>query len=322
MRRRHFITLLGAAAAWPLAARAQQPALPVIGFLSSGSPNVDARAVRAFRQGLGETGYVEGQNVAIEYRWADGQVDRLPALAADLVRRRVAVVAAVGAANSAQVAKAATATIPVVFYYGADPVQNGLIASLNRPGGNLTGVATLAAEIGPKRLELLHELLPSTRVIAMLVSPQNPNAETLQAAASSLGLQIHFLPTRTYQDFDAAFERLHELQADALWIGPYGVFVSGSEQLAALALRHAVPAISPSREFAAAGGLMSYGDSHMDQYHLVGVYTGRILKGEKPADVPVQQSTKIELVINVKTAKALGLTFPLTLLGRADEVIE
>jgi putative ABC transport system substrate-binding protein len=322
MRRRAFITLLGGAAAWPLAARAQQPAMPVIGFLNSGSPDVAARALRAFRQGLGEFGYVEGENVAIEYRWAESQTDRLPALAADLVRRKVAVIAATGAAISANSAKAATATIPIVFYYGADPIRAGLIASLNRPGGNLTGVATLAEEIGPKRLELLHELLPSARVIAMLVHPSNPQAEMLRAAARSLGLQIHFLPTATERDFDAAFVRLAELRADGLWIGPYGVFVSGSEQLAALALRHAVPAISPSREFAAAGGLMSYGDSDSDHYRLVGAYVGRILKGEKPADLPVQQATKIELGINLKTAKALGLTVPLTLLGRADEVIE
>jgi putative ABC transport system substrate-binding protein len=322
IRRRDFITLLGGAAAWPLAAQAQQPALPVIGFLSSGSPDVDALAVRAFRQGLGENGYVEGQNVVIEYRWAEGQIDRLPALAADLVRRGVAVIAATGAANSAHVAKAATPTIPIVFHYGADPVQTGLIASLNRPGGNLTGVATLAAEIGPKRLELLHELLPAARVIAMLVSQRNPNAETLRAAARSLGLEIHFLPTRTYQDFDAAFARLRELQANALWIGPYGVFVNGSEQLARLALRYKVPAISPSREFAAAGGLMSYGDSNLSHYRLVGAYVGRILKGDKPADLPVQQATKIELVVNLKTAKALGIAVPPALLVRADEVIE
>ena len=322
MIRREFITLLARAAALPFAARAQQPALPVIGFLSSGSPDVDARAVRAFRQGLGENGYVEGQNVAIQYQWAEGQIDRLPALAADLVRRRVAVIAATGAANSAQVAKAATATIPIVFYYGADPVQTGLIASLNRPGGNLTGVATLAAELGPKRLELLHELLPSARVVAMLVAPNNLIAETLRAAARSLGLEIHFLPTRAYQEFDAAFARLRELQANAMWIGPYGVFASRSEELAALALRHKVPAISPSREFAAAGGLMSYGDSNTDHYRLVGVYVGRILKGENPADLPVQQATKIELVVNLRTAKALGIEVPTSILLRADEVIE
>jgi putative ABC transport system substrate-binding protein len=322
MRRRDFIMLLGGTAAWPLAAHAQQRALPVIGFLNSGSPDVDAQAVRAFRRGLGETGYVEGENVAIEYRWAEGQMDRLGALATDLVRRRVAVIAATGAAFSALAAKAATATIPIVFYFGADPVRYGLIASLNQPGGNLTGVATLAAELGPKRLELLHELLPSARGIAMLVNLRNPDAETLQAAARSLGLQVHFLRVATERDFDAAFANLASLGAGGLWIGPFGLFVSQSERLAALALRQRVPAISPSREFAAAGGLMSYGDSDTDHYRLVGVYAGRILKGEKPADLPVQQATKVEFVINMKTAKALGVTFPITLLGRADEVIE
>jgi putative ABC transport system substrate-binding protein len=322
LKRRQFITLLSGAAAWPLAARAQQTAMPVIGWLNSGSPDMDARAVRAFHRGLGEAGYVEGRNVAIEYRWAEGQTDRLPELATDLVRRRVAVIAAGGAASSAEAAKAATATIPIVFRYAADPVRTGLIASLNRPGGNLTGVATLGTELGPKRLELLHELLPSAPAIAMLVSPNNPNAETLQAAARALGLQIHFLPAATERDFDAAFAKLAELRANGLWIGPYGVFVTRSEQLAALALRQSVPAISPSREFAAAGGLMSYGENDTDHYRLVGVYTGRILKGEKAADLPVQQATKIELIINLKTAKALGLTFPPSLLAIADEVIE
>ena len=323
IRRRHFITLLGgAAAAWPLAARAQQASTPVIGYLNSGSPDVGARDLRAFRGGLGELGYVEGENVAIEYRWAEGQIDRLPALAADLVRRRVAVIAATGAASSAIEAKSATPTIPIVFYYGQDPVRTGLISSLNRPRSNLTGVATLGNELGPKRLELLHELLPSARTIAMLVSATNPNAEALQVAAHSLGVQSHFLPTATERDFDAAFVRLAELRAEGLWIGPYGVFVSGSKQLAALALRHTVPAISPSREFAAAGGLMSYGDSDTDQYRRVGVYVARILKGEDPANLPVQQATKIELVINLRTAKALGLTIPETLLATADEVIQ
>jgi putative ABC transport system substrate-binding protein len=323
IRRREFITLLGAAAAaWPLAALAQNPTMPVIGFLNSGSPDGGTRILRAFRQGLGEFGYIEGENVAIEYRWAEDQTDRLLGMAADLVRRRVAVIAATGAGASTQAAKSATATIPIVFYSGQDPVQAGLIASLNRPGGNLTGVATLGTELGPKRLELLHESLPSARVIAMLVSPANPNAEELQAAAVSLGLQIHFVPAATERDLEAAFARIAELRVGGLWIGPYGVFVSESEQLAALALRHAVPAISPSREFAAAGGLMSYGDSDADQYRRVGVYVGRILKGAKPADLPVQQATRVELAINLKTAKALGITVPITLLGRADEVIE
>jgi putative ABC transport system substrate-binding protein len=321
-KRRTFIAVLGSAAAWPVVARAQQAAVPVVGFLNSGWPDVDARAVRAFHHGLSETGYVAGQNVAIEYRWAGGQTERLPALAADLVRRRVAAIAATGAAASALAAKAATATIPIVFYYGADPVGAGLIASLNRPGDNLTGVSALSGELGPKRLELLHELVPSARVIAMLVSPLNPNAESPLGAARSLGLQIHFLPTRTERDFDESLAKLSDLRANGLWIGAYGVFVSRSEELAARALRHSMPAISPSREFAAAGGLMSYGGSNADQYRLVGVYIGRVLKGEKPADLPVQQSTRFELVINLKTARALGLTIPETLLATADEVIQ
>jgi putative ABC transport system substrate-binding protein len=326
MKRREFITLLGGAAAvlsplWPRVARAQQRT-PVIGFLNSGWSDLDAHLVRAFRQGLGETGYVEGRNVAIEYRWADGQDDRLPALAADLVRRRVTVIAATGAGISVQEAKAASTTIPIVFVAAVDPVQTGLVASLNRPGGNLTGVTTLGAELGPKRLELLHELVPTATVIGFLVAPTNPNAETMQAAARSLGLEILFLPARSERDFDAVFATLVQKRAGGLVIGAYGLFVSRSEQLAALALRHAVPTIYQYREFAAAGGLMSYGGSNTDSYRLAGAYTGRILKGEKPADLPVQQSTKIELIINMKTAKALGLTFPLTLLGRADEVIE
>ena len=338
MRRREFITLLGGAAAWPLAARAQQRTMPVIGFLSEESPQLWPDLLREFQRGLGETGYVEGRNVAVEYRWADGHYDRLPALAADLVQRQVNVIAAPGGINSVLAARAATTMIPIVFRtsldplqvglvsfyygYGADPVRDQLVAGLNRPGGNLTGVATLGAELAPKRLELLHEVLPPAHAIAMLVGPVNPLAEALQAAARKLGRQIHFLPAPTERDLDAAFAKLAELRAGGLWIGSYPMFVSRSEQLASLALRHAVPAISPSRQFAAAGGLMSYGDSRTDQYRLVGVYVGRILKGEKPADLPVQQATKIELVINLKTAKALGLTFPISLLGRADEVIE
>jgi putative ABC transport system substrate-binding protein len=323
MKRREFITLLsGAAVGWPLAARAQQPAMPVVGFLNSGSPELDAHLVRAFRRGLGESGYVESQNMAIEYHWADNQVDRLPALAADLVRRQVTVIAATGGVASALAAKAATTAIPIVFYTGSDPVASGLVASLSRPGGNLTGVTTLGAELGSKRLELLHELVPTATLIAVLVNPINSNAETLQAAALALGLQIHFLPARTERDLDTVFATLAQLRAGGLVIGPDGVFISRSQQLAALALRHGVPSIFQFREFAAAGGLMSYGGSNTDQYHQVGVYTGRILKGEKPADLPVQQSTKVELIINLKTAKALGLTVPQSLLARADEVIE
>jgi ABC-type uncharacterized transport system substrate-binding protein len=327
MRRREFVTLLGgAAAAWPLAARAQQPGMPVIGFLGGGSPDTDAHLLAAFLQGLSETGYVEGRNVAIEYRWADGQNNRLPAMAADLVRRRVAVIAANGGTPSALAAKAATTTIPTVFYVAVDPVGVGLVASLNRPGGNLTGVTQLGVEIGPKRLELLHELLPTARTIALLVNPTSPLAEPLQkdleAAARTLGLQIHVLRASAERDFDKAFAMLVQLRAGGLVIGADAFFSSRSDQLAALALRYAVPTIYQYRDFAAAGGLMSYGGSNTDNYRLVGVYTGRILKGDNPADLPVQQATKVELIINMKTAKALGLTFPITLLGRADEVIE
>jgi putative ABC transport system substrate-binding protein len=329
MRRREFITLLGgAAAAWPLATRAQQPAMPVIGYLVGESAGPYASRLRAFHQGLSETGYVEGRNVAVEYRWAESQYDRLPALAADLVRRQVTVIATPGSTAAAVAAKAATATIPIVFQIGGDPVAAGLVASLNRPGGNLTGVTSLNAELGPKLVEALHELVPTATIMALLVNPTDaPNVESqlrdLQAAARTLGMpQFHVLPASTERDFDRAFAALVEVRAGGLVIVGGTLFSTRSEQLAALAIRHAVPTISPYREFAAAGGLMSYGGNVPDQDRLVGNYTGRILKGEKPADLPVQQITKIELVINMKTAKALGLTFPLTLLGRADEVIE
>jgi putative ABC transport system substrate-binding protein len=328
MRRREFISLLtGAAAAWPLGVKAQQP-MPVIGFLSSYSPDAfGQRLVAAFRQGLKEIGYFEGQNVAIEYRWAENQNDRLPAMAADLVSRQVAVLAVAGSTPGAVAAKAATTTIPVVFWIGSDPVALGLVARLDRPGGNLTGMTNINVEIMPKRLELIHELLPAATIMGALVNPINPSlagpaTRDLQTAARTLGLQLHVLNASAEGDFDAVFATLAELHAGALVIAPDPLFNNRSEQLAALSLRHAMPAIYQYPEFAAAGGLMSYGGSFTDQTRQAGVYTGRILKGEKPADLPVQQATKAELIINLKTAKALGLTVPLSLLGRADEVIE
>jgi putative ABC transport system substrate-binding protein len=326
MRRREFITLLGGAAtAWPLAVRAQQPATPVIGFLNSTS-DASGQTVAEFHRGLAQTGFVEGRNVSVEYRWAEGQYDRLPALAADLVRRHVAVIVTTGGIPSALAAKAATTTIPIVFTIGADPVEVGLVASLNRPGGNITGVSILNVELAPKRLELLHELLPMATVMALLVNPTNPNAEIqsrdLQAAARTLGLELHVLHASSERDFEPALAALAQARAGALLIGPDTFFVSQFEQLGALALRHAVPTISQYREFAVAGGLMGYGGGLYEPVRLAGLYAGRILKGEKPADLPVQQSAKVELVINLKTAKALGLTFPLALLTRADEVIE
>jgi putative tryptophan/tyrosine transport system substrate-binding protein len=327
MKRREFITLVGgAAAAWPLAARAQQQ-MPVIGFLGSETPELWVRRLRAFHQGLGETGYVEDRNVTIEYRWAEGHNDRLPALAADLVRRQVTVIATPNSTPAALAARAATATIPIVFAVAVDPVEVGLVASLNRPGGNLTGITSLNVEVGPKRLELLHEAVPTATIVALLVNPTSPTlaqstAKNLGATARTLGLQMHVLHASTERDFETVFASLLQLRAGALVIGPDALFNSRLEQLAALALRHAVPTVYQFREFPVAGGLMSYGTSITDAYRQVGVYTGRILKGDKPAGLPVQQLAKVELVINLKTAKALGLTFPITLLGRADEVIE
>ena len=327
MRRREFITLLGGAAAgWPLAARAQQQTTPTIGFVHAASPQGSAKSLSAFLKGLGETGYVEGHNVAIEYRWAEGRIDRLPTLVADLVHRHVAVITAT-TTPAALAAKAATTSIPIVFETGANPVKLGLVDSLNRPAGNITGVTQTNQEITPKRLELLHELLPSAHVMGLLVNPADPaltETETSEglAAAHTLGLELHVLNASTERDFDSVFAKLIQSRAGGLVIGGEQLFTSHVEQLAELTVRHAVPAAYQWREFAAAGGLLSYGSNVTDAYRLAGVYTGRILKGEKPADLPVQQATKVELYINLKTAKALGLTIPLSLVGRADEVFE
>jgi putative tryptophan/tyrosine transport system substrate-binding protein len=326
MRRREFITLLGGAATtWPITARAQQQTVPMIGYLGVGSPESPASNVAAFREGLKEAGYVEGKNLLIEYRWGEGQ-NRLPALAAELVRRRVAVIVAASGTPSALAAKAATATIPIVFAIGTDPIALGLVASLNKPGGNLTGVTLLFDEVASKRLELAHELMPATTIIALLVNPTNPNSEAqsrdLQEATRKLALQLHTLRASTERDLDTVFATVAQLRAGVLLIGADAFFGSRSGQIAALAARHAIPTVSFSRSFAAAGGLMSYGGSLADADRLVGVYTGRILKGEKPADLPVQQSTKVELIINLKTAKMLGITVPPNLLVGADEVIE
>ncbi|MGB8577494.1 MAG: ABC transporter substrate-binding protein, partial [Pseudolabrys sp.] len=325
MKRREFITLLGtAAAAWPLGANAQQPAMPVIGFLNGASPDGYAPMVAAFRQGLKETGYVEGQNVAIEYRWANGKYDDLAALVGDLVRRRVSVIAATSTPANL-VAKASTTTIPIVFTTGSDPVQLGLVASLSRPGGNVTGVTQMTGEVAPKRLELAHELVPKATVFGLLINPKNPFAETVkrdsQAAALKLGLQLNVLHASTEAELDDAFTTFRQTQAGALILGTDAFFNSHLEQVAALAIRNSVLAIYEYHQFVAAGGLASYGGSIIESYRLAGVYTGRILKGEKPADLPVQQATKVELIINLETAKALGITVPQSVQSRADEVI-
>jgi putative tryptophan/tyrosine transport system substrate-binding protein len=327
MQRREFIkAIAGSAVAWPLAAKAQQPTMPVVGFINAAAAQDYKRQLAAFLKGLGETGYIEGHNVTIEYRWAEGNNDRLPALTADLIGRQVAVIAATST-PAALAAKAATASVPIVFEIGSDPIQLGLVTSLSRPGGNVTGVTSLAVEVAQKRLELLHQLFPTASVMALLVNPAEPTiakatASEVLVAARTFGLEVHVLNASSESDFDEVFSKLVQLKASALIISGGPFFVSHREQLAALTLRHAVPAVFPYREFAAAGGLLTYGSDIADSYRLAGIYTGRILKGDKPAELPVQQAAKVELSINLKTAKTLGITVPNTLIGRADEVFE
>jgi putative tryptophan/tyrosine transport system substrate-binding protein len=327
IRRREFIVALSSAAfGRPLAARAQQPSLPKIGVLCSKSPSEEARLLARFRQGLNEIGYVEGHNVAIEYRWANDQNDRLPELVADLVRRQVTVIATPGSHPATLAAKAATTTIPIVFTTSGDPIALGLVAHLSRPGGNMTGVTSMGVELGPKQLEVLHELVPTATTMALLINPGSPaiaesTTKQVQAAARTLGLNLQVVHASTELDFDTVFATLIQ-RAGGLVIGPDAFFTARAEKLGALALRHRVPAIYQYPEFTAAGGLMSYGASITDMYRQAGVYVGLILKGEKPADLPVRQSTRVELIVNLKTARALGLTVPLMLLGRADEIIE
>jgi putative tryptophan/tyrosine transport system substrate-binding protein len=325
MRRREFIALLGSGVAgWPLAARAQQSAMPVIGFLQIGSPEASVNLVAAFRKGLSEVGYVEGRNVAIEFRWAHNDSDRLPELAADLVHRRVAVIATPG--SSAAAAKTATSTIPIVFGMGDDPVALGLVASLNRPGGNVTGISYMNIELGAKRLGLLHELLPGATRFAVLVDPNFPSTASivadLQAAASTIGSQIEVLAAATSREIDAAFTILVQKHPEPLLISPMPLFYDRRVQILTLVARHAIPVIYPAREWAEAGGMISYGSSFADLYRQAGIYAGRVLKGEKPAELPVLRATKFELLINLQTARTLGFDIPATLLARADEVIE
>ncbi len=326
MRRREFIALLGGAATWPLAARAQQPAMPVVGFLDSRAAEFYPDRLAAFRQGLKEVGYAEGENVALDFRWAHARSDRLPALAAELARHQAAVIFA-ATIQAALPAKAATSTIPIVFAIGSDPVKYGLVASFNRPGGNITGTVWLGGStLAAKRLELLHEAVPGATVVAALVNPTNPGAEAevreLKETARALGLQLHISNASTAREIDEAFATLIQQRVGALLVTADNFFFGRRDQLIVLTARHALPAITQLGEFAAAGGLMSYGASLPEAYRKAAVYVGRVLKGEKPADLPVQQATKVELVINLNTAKAIGITFPITLLGRADQVIE
>ena len=323
--RRELLAALGGAVAWPLAARAQQTAMPVVGFLYAGSPEPSAHLLAAFRKGLTETGYVEGQNVAIEFRWARNETGRLPELAADLVRRQVAVIAAPGSSVASIAAKAATSSIPIVFSMGGDPVQAGLVGSFNQPGGNVTGISSMNTELGSKRLGLLHELLPNAERFATLVISNpiyQPLVEDVQAGATSIGRRVDIFYASTSHDIDAAFARMVQKRIEALVLTPGPLFNNNRVQLATLAARHVLPAIYSSREFAEAGGLMSYGPSITEEFRQTGIYCGRVLKGEKPADLPVMRATKFELIINLQTARALGLEVPPTLLARADEVIE
>ena len=326
MRRREFITLLGGAAAWPLEVRAQQSTMPAVGILGSISPGPYSRFIEAIKQGLREAGYVEGRNVAIEYRWAEGQYDRLPQLATELVDRGVAVIILVGGGPTTAAATAATATIPIVFNTGEDPVKTGAVAALNRPGGNATGVSLLTVAMEAKRLQLLHELVPTAAIVALIVNPNNPQADQqlqeLQAAARTLGIQVEAFKAGTPNEIDAAFANVVQRRVSALHMAGDAFFNTRKEQFIVLSARHVLPTVFSLREFPAAGGLMSYGPSLADAYRQQGIYAGRILKGEKPAEMPVQQTVKVELVINLQTAKTLGLSIPLPLLGRADEVIE
>jgi putative tryptophan/tyrosine transport system substrate-binding protein len=326
MRRREFIALVGGVAAWPHAGRSQQSAMPVIGYLGAQSPAVFASRVRAFRQGLAELGFVEGRNVAIEFRWAEGQHNRLAALAAELVNLQVTVIVAPGGAPAALAARSATTTIPIVFEMGADPVAMGLVDSLSRPGGNLTGVSSLSVEVTPKRLEFLHQALPTAGIFAVLVNPTSPTAESqlrnLQSAAGTLGLKLHVLHASAARDLDTVFATLSQLRASGLVIASDTFLGTHGEQLAALAVRHAMPAVHQSRDFTIAGGLMSYGGSFVESHRQAGSFTGRIIMGAKPADLPVRQVTIIEFLINLRTAKSLGVTFPRSLLVLADELIE